>query len=126
MGIVDNVVFEPIEIVAENQFFDFEAKYSSEAANYILPAVLDLGVREALKKFAFRAHRALGCRHFSRVDLLLDEKNNIFVLEVNTIPGFTVTSLLPKAARYAGLSFCDFCLKLLRLASENSSSVPIT
>jgi len=122
VGILDNQALEPIEIVSKNQFFDFEAKYSTGKTEYVLPASLAPDIRKRVQTLAFRAHRALGCRHFSRVDILLDKENNPYVLEVNTIPGFTSTSLLPKAAQYAGISFSGLCCKLLELAAGSSIS----
>ncbi len=116
VGILDNKALEPIEIVPKNQFFDFQAKYSTGLTQYILPAKIDADLRGRIQQLSLKAHKALGCRHFSRVDLLVDKSNNPFILEINTIPGFTSTSLLPKAAQYEGMSFSQLCIKLLELA----------
>jgi D-alanine-D-alanine ligase len=67
---------------------------------------------------ALKAHNILGCFGFSRVDIMMDDKNRLYILEVNTIPGLTSTSLLPKAAKYAGIDFDQLCLRLLNSAYE--------
>lgn len=122
VGILDTFALAPIEIVPKSDFFNFQAKYSAGITDYLLPAPIAPELSEQVKALSLRAHRALGCRHFSRVDLLLDEQNNPFVLEVNTIPGFTATSLLPKAARYQGIAFSELCLTLLKMALRDSVS----
>ena len=81
-----------------------------------MPAPLDHGIEARVKAVALRAHDCLGCRDFSRVDLILGKKNQAFVLEVNTIPGFTETSLVPKAAAAVGIEFRDLCARLVQLA----------
>jgi len=116
VGILDNKALEPIEIVPKNQFFDFQAKYSTGLTEYILPAKIDADLRGRIQQLSLKAHKALGCRHFSRADLLVDKSNNPFILEINTIPGFTSTSLLPKAAQYEDMPFSQLCIKLLELA----------
>lgn len=120
VGILDNQAFEPIEILPKNDFFDFQAKYNKGLTDYILPVSLEVDLKKKMQRLALRAHRALGCRHFSRVDIILDKDNNPFVLEVNTIPGFTSTSLLPKAAFYEGITFGQLCIRLLKLAARDS------
>jgi D-alanine-D-alanine ligase len=120
VGILDNQALEPIEIIPKNQFFDFQAKYNKGMTDYILPASIDGDLRGRVQSLALKAHRVLGCRHFSRADLLLDEEDNPFLLEINTIPGFTATSLVPKAAWYQGISFTKLCLKLLALAVRDN------
>ncbi len=118
VGILDETPLPVIEIKSKSSFFDFSAKYQSGTTEYIVPAQIPEALSQQLKDIALAAHQALGCRHLSRVDIMLDEKNSPFVLEINTIPGFTSTSLLPKAAKVAGLSFADLCLRLTQLAYE--------
>ena len=122
VGILDNHALEPIEIVPKNRFFDFQAKYNKGITEYILPAALDSDLRKNIQSLSLKTHRVLGCRHFSRVDLLLDQNRNPIILELNTIPGFTSTSLLPKAALYEGITFSQLCIKLLKLAAQDSFS----
>ncbi|MDD5006122.1 MAG: D-alanine--D-alanine ligase [Candidatus Omnitrophica bacterium] len=120
VGILDDKALEPIQIVPKNIFFDYKAKYNKGMTEYMLPAPLDADLRNKVQAVSLKAHKALGCRHFSRVDLLLDKDNNPFVLEINTIPGFTATSLLPKAALYEGITFTQLCIKLITLALKDA------
>lgn len=120
VGILDNRALEPIEIVPKNQFFDFQAKYSKGLTEYLIPVSMDADLCKNIQYLSLKTHKALGCRHYSRVDLMLDKDNNPFILELNTIPGFTSTSLLPKAAQFEGMTFSQLCLKLLTLAVKDS------
>jgi D-alanine-D-alanine ligase len=122
VGILDNQALEPIEILTKNVFFDFEAKYSTGLTKYVLPASIDSALCSKAKHISLNAHKALGCRHFSRVDLMIDSNNNLFVLELNAIPGFTSTSLLPKAALYDGITFAQLCVRLITLAVKDKSA----
>jgi D-alanine-D-alanine ligase len=89
---------------------------------YILPARLEEKIAKEAQEAAFIAHRLLGCRGCSRTDMILSKDNKIFVLEINTIPGFTSTSLLPKAAKSIGIEFSQLCIKLIELAYEKQKS----
>ena len=80
-----------------------------QGSQYVCPAELDEATTQAVQEAALAAHRALGIEVYSRVDVLLDSNNRPFVLEANTIPGMTETSLLPKSAAAAGISFPDLC-----------------
>ncbi len=118
VGILDQSPLPVIEIRPRNHFFDFNAKYQQGLTDYLIPAPLPEDVMGQVQEVALAAHTVLGCRDFSRVDLILDDAQRPYVLEINTIPGFTATSLLPKAAKEAGLDFTQLCLKLLELADE--------
>ncbi len=118
VGILEDKALPVIEIVPKNAFFDFEAKYHAGLTDYIVPARLKEKLAGKIKSAGLSAHRVLGCFGCSRVDIILDDKNHPYVLEVNTIPGLTSTSLLPKAAKAVGISFEKLCLKLIRLAYE--------
>jgi len=121
VGILDDAALPVIEIISKHQLFDYEAKYHVGLTDYIVPAQIDAVLSRKIQDAALAAHRALGCTGYSRADLIL--KDNIpFVLEVNTIPGFTATSLLPKAAKEAGIEFAELCLKLLNLAYEKTET----
>jgi D-alanine-D-alanine ligase len=115
VGILDDQVLPVIEIVTHNKFFDFAAKYQDNLTQYIVPAVLDPAIGQSVQQAALIAHRLLGCYGCSRVDFILKD-GRPYILEVNTIPGMTATSLLPKAAKVAGIDFKQLCLKLLELA----------
>lgn len=118
VGILDEKALPVIEIVPKKKFFDYEAKYQSGLTSYIVPAELEGNVLRRTRDSALWAHKLLGCFGCSRVDIILNEEGIPFVLEVNTIPGLTSTSLLPKAARAQGIEFHDLCLKLIELAYE--------
>jgi D-alanine-D-alanine ligase len=115
-GIFDKLPLPLVEIKAKTGFFDFSAKYQKGATEYLVPAPITEELASQIQGLALGAHEALGCEGFSRVDVRVDENSNPYILEVNTIPGFTETSLFPKAAKQAGYSFIDVCEKLLDLA----------
>jgi D-alanine-D-alanine ligase len=116
VGIVDGRALPVIEIHPKHDFFTYEAKYTKGQTEYLVPAPLDKNVEAEVKMLALRAHDCLGCRDLSRVDLILAKSGELFVLEVNTIPGFTETSLVPQAARAAGIQFPDLCARLVQMA----------
>lgn len=116
VGILDERALAVIEIVPKNAFFDYEAKYKAGLTDYIVPARIPEKISLAMQRCAYKAHKALGCYGCSRADIILSEENIPYILEVNTIPGFTSTSLLPKAALAMGLDFSSLCIKLLKLA----------
>ncbi|MBU1996609.1 MAG: UDP-N-acetylmuramate--L-alanine ligase [Candidatus Omnitrophica bacterium] len=126
VGILDDRPLPVIEIIAKNEFFDFEAKYQKGKTDYIVPAVIPNYMSLRLQNIALRAHRALGCKGLSRVDFIVDNKNVPYVLEVNTIPGFTETSLLPRAAEAIGINFNQLCLTILGLTNGKKKEIPST
>ncbi len=99
MGVIEQVVLGGVEVRPSREFYSYEAKYTPGLTNYILPPEIDDLAYDTLGILALKAHNALGCRGATRVDFILDESNNPFLLEVNTIPGMTETSLLPKIAK---------------------------
>lgn len=106
-----------VEIVPRSGFYDYESKYTPGATEEIVPArIPEARAREACE-LAIRAHKALGCRGMSRVDMICG-RDQVWVLEVNTIPGMTETSLLPRAAAAAGMSFAELVGRLVELALE--------
>ena len=107
-----------IEIVPQGEFYDFESKYAPGGSKHICPAPLPAEVAERAQDYAARAHRALGCLGVSRSDFIIDADGVPWILETNTIPGMTATSLLPDAARAAGLSFPELCTALIEYALE--------
>ncbi|NQT33370.1 MAG: D-alanine--D-alanine ligase, partial [Candidatus Omnitrophica bacterium] len=102
VGILGDASLPVIEIVAENNIYDYNAKYTSSETEYKVPAGLDEDVYLRVQEAGLKAHRSLGCRGFSRVDMRLAGDGKVFVLEVNTIPGLTERSLLPMAAKAEG------------------------
>lgn len=113
VGILGETALPIVEIVHQERFFDFQAKYQSQTTNYIVPAPLTVCLTQEIRKTALQAHRILGCEDLSRIDFILGEDDRYYVLEVNTIPGFTSSSLLPKAAKETGIDFNQLCLKLI-------------
>jgi D-alanine-D-alanine ligase len=116
VGILGNKALPVVEIRTRHKFFDYQAKYTPGEAEEICPAQLDRLLAARVQDVALRAHQCLGCRDVSRVDVMLGPAGELSVLEVNTIPGLTTNSLLPKAARAAGLSMQDVCVRLVELA----------
>jgi D-alanine-D-alanine ligase len=110
-----------VEIVPEGGFYDYERKYTPGATEEIVPARIPAAAAARAEELAIRAHRALRCRGMSRVDMIVGE-DGVTVLEVNTIPGMTPTSLLPRAAAAAGISFPRLVDRLIELALEGRSA----
>jgi D-alanine-D-alanine ligase len=120
VGILDEETLPVIEIIPKKKFFDYEAKYQPGLTDYVVPARLDNDIIRKIQSVALKAHKLLGCYGCSRVDMILSNDNIPYVLELNTIPGFTPTSLLPKAAKAMGIEFAQLCLRLIQLAYEKT------
>ncbi|MFA6379077.1 MAG: D-alanine--D-alanine ligase [Candidatus Omnitrophota bacterium] len=118
VGILGNKLLPVVEIRPKNSFFDYSAKYQAGLTEYIVPAEINSSTAQQVQQIAWKVHQAIGCRDLSRVDFILDEGNMPWVLEINTIPGMTATSLLPKAAAAVGIDFKTLCLTLAELAHE--------
>jgi D-alanine-D-alanine ligase len=115
-GVFDGEALPIVEIVAKTNFFDFTSKYQKGLTQYVVPANISEELTSKIQSMAVSAHQALGCEGFSRVDFRVNDATGPFILEVNTIPGFTETSLFPKAAGVAGFTFVQVCEKLLNIA----------
>lgn len=110
----------PTEIIPKaSSFFDFAAKYTAGASQEITPPNLPPAKIKRLQQIALKAHKALGCRGFSRTDIIMDKTGKMFVLEINTIPGMTSTSLLPQQAAAAGISFPELLDIIVRGAMRS-------
>jgi D-alanine-D-alanine ligase len=118
VGIVGDRTMAVVEIRPHEGFYDYEHKYTKGASDYFCPAPLDEEMTRRVQETALAAHRALGLEVYSRVDILLRADGSLFVLEANTIPGMTETSLLPKAAAEAGLNFTALCEEIARLSLQ--------
>jgi D-alanine-D-alanine ligase len=117
VGILGRVVLPAAEIRTRNEFFDYQAKYTHGITEEIIPAQLPDDIYKEVLSVALRSHKATGCRGFSRVDMIVRD-SDVYVLEVNSIPGLTDLSLLPAEAAYIGMSYDDVIYKILRLADE--------
>ncbi len=109
VGILGSRALPVIEVIYPTPIFDKHAKYAEGVTQHVIDPELPVGVMERVRVAARNAHRALGCRDISRVDLILSADNVPQVLEVNTVPGMTATSLVPDAARAAGIEFPQLC-----------------
>ena len=105
-----------VEVIAQRKFYDYEAKYKDNATRYEFPAKLSVDEARLVSEMASRAYRVLGCKVMARADIILGEDKKPYVLEVNTIPGLTHKSLLPKAASAAGIDFTELCVRILDLS----------
>jgi D-alanine-D-alanine ligase len=118
IGILCNRALGGVEVRPSLEFYNYEAKYTPGLTKYILPPEVSDDEYERLKATALLAHRALGCSGATRVDLILDSGGDAYILEVNTIPGMTETSLLPKIAKLEGLDFADLVEEIIKAAIE--------
>ncbi|AEA33941.1 D-alanine--D-alanine ligase [Hippea maritima] len=104
VGVLFGKALPIIEIRPKSGFYDYKNKYTKGATDYIVPAPLENNIEKLIKDIAVKAFEAIGCKSYARIDFILDG-NVPYLLEINTIPGMTPTSLLPKAAKAAGISF---------------------
>jgi D-alanine-D-alanine ligase len=102
-----------IRIETPREFYDYEAKYLADDTRYLIPCGLPERKEKEIQALCLKAFRALGCRGWGRVDLMLDKRGRPYLLEINTSPGMTDHSLVPMAARAVGISYEDLCLKVL-------------
>jgi D-alanine-D-alanine ligase len=116
VGILGGEALPVVEIVPRDGFYDYDHKYTSGASEYFVPAPLTEAQAASVQSTACAAHRALGLEVYSRVDILLAPDGSMSVLEINTIPGMTELSLLPKAAAVAGLDFPSLCEEIAGLS----------
>ena len=107
-----------VEIKPHYSVYDYKSKYTKGESDYICPAEIDNSLSEEIKDTALQIHRLLGCQVYSRVDFRLDKDNKFWLLEINTLPGMTETSLFPMAAKAVGLSFEDLIDKIIKLSLE--------
>lgn len=122
IGVLGELALPILEIVPKSGFYDFNDKYpflnpqGGGGAQHLCPAPLAPAETRAIQEIALRAHRSLGLQVYSRVDVLLTPEGAPFVLEINTIPGMTETSLLPDAAAVAGIGYPELCLRIIELS----------
>lgn len=116
IGLLDGRALPIIEIIPADGLYDYEAKYTRDDTTYLVDPELPGGVADRVKEQTARIARALGVRHIARTDFMLDSSGTAWFLEINTMPGFTDHSLVPKAARKLGLEMPELCATLVRLA----------
>jgi len=117
VGIFGDKTLPVIEIVAKDGWYDYNAKYSKGVTEYIVPANIDKELASKCADIAVQTFKALGCRDMGRIDFRMTDDGRLFVLELNNIPGFTETSLLPKAALCEGIEFGKLCSLLMEMAA---------
>jgi len=117
VGILEDIPLPVIEIAPKSGFYDYHSKYTKGETQYIIPARVPREKYLYAQEISLKAFQALGCLGCARVDLMTDENNDPYVIDVNTMPGMTETSLLPKAASYAGIAFEDLVERILLGAS---------
>jgi D-alanine-D-alanine ligase len=128
IGILGDQALPILEIIPKGGFYDFTNKYpflnpsAGGAAQHVCPANLPDEQTRAIQELALRAHRALGLKVYSRVDVILPEEGEPSVLEANTIPGMTEASLLPEAAAVAGISYPDLCARIIELSAKGRAA----
>ena len=119
VGILDETPLGVVEIIPKGEYFDFTTKYSDGLCDFRAPADIDNDLYDEIQRIALLAHKGLGCSHFSRVDLKVNENNEPLVLEVNSIPGLTSHSLLPLSAKVSGINFDELCGIIMEMTVKN-------
>ena len=109
-----------VEIVTNAEYYDLKVKYEPGELHHVIPARLSEDVYAKAQEYAVRAHKTLGCKGVSRSDFIVTADGVPYILETNTIPGMTETSLLPDSARHAGIEFPELCRRIVELALEES------
>jgi D-alanine-D-alanine ligase len=122
VGILENMALPVIEIRTTHQFYDYDAKYNDDTTQFLFDTIVEKETLQRINGVALKSFNALGCRDFSRVDMILDADNIPYVIEINTIPGFTAHSLLPKAAAKAGIDMSQLCLRIIKAALRRAGS----
>jgi D-alanine-D-alanine ligase len=116
VGILNGIALPLIEIRSKTGFYDYHAKYVDNATEYLFDTIRDDGLVSEIQQMALTCFHELGCRHLSRVDFILTEEHIPYILEINTLPGFTSHSLLPMAARKAGIPTPELCRRIVEAA----------
>lgn len=117
-GIIDGEALPPIEIIPRTGFFDYANKYQDGATMEVCPADIPEEISDRMKELTVKAYHALKLNVYSRADFLLDAEGNLYCLEMNTLPGMTAASLLPKEAKAVGIEYGDLCELIIRKSME--------
>ena len=122
VAILDGVALPVVRIESQGAFYDYEAKYLRDDTRYLCPCGLDEQQERAMQQLALRAFEVMGCRAWGRIDILLDEQGRPYLLEANTVPGMTDHSLVPMAAKAAGIAFAELVWRVLADSMEPRSA----
>lgn len=122
-AVLDDLVLPLVEIRPKGGIYDFDAKYSKEKTEFITPPAIDDKLKAKIEDAALRSYNALDCEAIARIDFMIDKDENLFVLEINTVPGMTEMSLVPMAALEAGISYEDLTEKVLELAIKKGLGI---
>jgi D-alanine-D-alanine ligase len=115
-AILGDMALPVIGLSTPHLFFDYDAKYKAADTNYLLPCGLSAEKESETRVVSLQAYRALGCKGWARADLMMDSNERLWLLEINTVPGMTSHSLVPMAARAAGMDFTALVLRILELS----------
>ena len=107
-----------VEIIPNQGWYDYENKYKDGATTHVCPAELSRELTEKMQKLAEKAYAAIGCEPYARIDIMMDQNENMYCLEINTLPGMTSTSLIPDEARAVGIDYPTLCEKIVHLSLE--------
>ena len=116
VGVLGNNALDVVEILPKSGFYDYKSKYTKGETEYISPANIDSSLTSFIKKEAVKIYKAIGCRHYARIDFLLDEESTPYLLEVNTLPGLCSTSLLPISAKSKGIDFNELLDIIIKIS----------
>ena len=123
MAILEDRALPVVEIVPADEFYSYHAKYTAGASRHIVPAQVDAAIASRMQEYALRLHRALGCRDYSRIDVMMDAHDaSLYLLECNTLPGLTRLSLFPEAAAAAGVDYTTLVERLTRAALSRTGA----
>lgn len=116
VGILGNKALDIVEIIPKMGLYDYESKYTKGKTDYITPAVISQDEESLIKSNALRLYKALGCRHYARVDFILEDSGALHLLELNSLPGLCSTSLLPLSAKSVGINFKELLDIIINIA----------
>ena len=116
VGILGNKALDVVEIIPKTGIYDYESKYTKGKTDYIAPATINKDVESLIKSNALKLYKALGCRHYARVDFILEDRGTLHLLELNSLPGLCSTSLLPMSAKSTGINFKELLDIIINIA----------
>jgi D-alanine-D-alanine ligase len=122
VGVLDGQALPLVEVRPRAGAYDYKNKYTAGATEYLCPAPFDAEITARVQAAGLAAFHAVGCRDYARVDVMVRPNGDPIVLEVNTLPGMTETSLLPKAAAAAGIGYAELCQRMIDLALRRSAA----